>query len=59
MIEQFGPTLLMVLAAAAASWFVAQVIRGYRGAVLEPSRCGKCGRRAPGRFCSRCGYRKF
>jgi hypothetical protein len=52
-------TIVSIMALGAGLWFVLQVVQGYRAAALEPSRCGRCGRRGPGQFCSRCGYRKF
>jgi hypothetical protein len=57
--DEFGTVIFVLLAVGGVVAFLRHVARGYRSAVLEPSRCGKCGRRGPGRFCSRCGYRKF
>jgi hypothetical protein len=52
--------LLVLVASGIVVWalsvFVAQ---GYRRAVLEPSKCPKCGGRRRGQFCSRCGHKKF
>jgi hypothetical protein len=57
--EQVFTVILVVAAAGGAAWWlVTQVVRGYRDALGEISTCPKCGGRRPGRFCSRCGFKK-